>query len=218
MALKRNPNDFIYSAFDDYLAARLLLLNKHSLNGVILASLAIEKYLKAMLASLNIDFKNLHLDRLDEIKQLLADTEYKVIFNYVDPRFLELLSLGYRFRYYDNIKVRKTIGFATHQVLAELDCFISVFEQLIILDINGKIVETPYQRAVSNEDPQVFDNNYVLNKLDRQTFYEQETYCFGLDIDPEKTGTLLIQGEHIKPTYNGQLTLINIQFESEIIK
>jgi HEPN domain-containing protein len=215
MAIKRNPQDLIISAFDDYVAARFLLLNKYSLNGVILASMCVEKYLKAMLAVLNVEFKNLHLDRIDEIRSLFANTEYNVIFHYIDPRFLDLLSLGYKFRYYDNVKEKTTIGFATHQVLGELDHFISVLEQLTVMLVNGKKVPTPYQRAVSNSDIRVFDSNYIVNKIDRQTYYEQETYCFGLHIDPERSGPLSIKGDRIKPPYNGQLTQITLEYKDE---
>jgi hypothetical protein len=215
MSIKRNSTDLIISAFDDYIAARFLLLNKHSLNGVILASTCVEKYLKAMLVSLNIEFRNLHLDRISDIQQLFANTQYNVIFHYVDPRFLDLLSLGYRLRYYDNIKQKTTIGFATHQVLGELDNFICVLEQLTTMKLNGKSSPTPYQRAINNGDLAVLDQNYVIKKIDRQTYYEQETYMFGLHIDPDRSGPLSIKGERIKPPYNGQLTLINLEFKDE---
>ena len=42
--------EFLGAAFDDYLAARVLLLTRLPLQGAVLASTAIEKYLKAVLA------------------------------------------------------------------------------------------------------------------------------------------------------------------------
>ncbi len=159
--------DLITSAFDDYISGRFLLSNNYSINGVILSSLAIEKYLKAMLLILNGDFKKLHLDNIPKLIQAFDNTGYEVIFKYVDPRFLELLSLGYKFRYYDNIKDKQTIGFATNQVIAELDYFIAVLDQLVLLNIDGKPAVTQYRRAVNENDPRIYDNNFFLNKIDK---------------------------------------------------
>jgi HEPN domain-containing protein len=124
MADYKKALDFITSAFDDYISGRFLLINNYPLNGVILGSMAIEKYLKAFLIILGRDYKKIHLDNIERLKSSFIGTTHFELFNYIDPRFLDLLSLGYNFRYYDNIKTRQTIGFAVNQVLAELDTVI----------------------------------------------------------------------------------------------
>ncbi len=152
--------DFVNSAFDDYISGRFLLINNYSLNGVILGSMAIEKYLKAFLLILGREYKKIHFDNIEKLKAAFKDTTHSEIFNYIDPRFLDILSLAYKFRYYDNIDTRQTIAFALNQVLAELDSTIYMFEHLITdIKINGVDVGTQYKRAVAANDNRVFDKN-----------------------------------------------------------
>ncbi len=209
--------DFITSAFDDYTAGRFLLINNYHLNGVILSSMAIEKYLKAFLLRTGRNNHRVHLDNLDKLREAFDGTEYLELFNYIDPSFLQLLSLGYRFRYYDNIKETQTFGFATNHVLAALDTTINIFEYLISdIEINGEKFKTIYKRAVDAKDIKVYDKNYILNKWDKKQFCEEECQVFGLHIDPDKSGPISLIGHRVKmPLNDNKIRLVEMVYEEQ---
>ena len=219
MANHKGAIDFITSAFDDYISARFLLINNYSLNGVILSSMAIEKYLKAFLIILGRDYKRIHLDNILKLKAAFEGTTHCELFNYIDPRYLDLLSLAYNFRYYDNIKTKQTIGFAINQVIAELDCVISIFENMIgDIDSNGQLTQTVYKRAVHKGDKRVLHKNYLYkNAGNKKEYCEEETEWFGLHIDPDRSGPILIQGTKIKTPYDNTLTLFSIAYKDELV-
>jgi len=198
-------SDLTISAFDDYTSGRFLLINGYPLNGVILGSLALEKHLKAIwiIATQSAKIRPVHFDRLDELKALFAFAPYDVIFNFPDPRFLELLSLAYRFRYYDNIKEKKTIGICVNQVLAELDGFFHYLDAWITTD-------TTFKQAMLKKDPRIFENNYFLNGLDKKEFCERECLFYGLHLDPVNAYPLITEGKKVITPYNGRLTQIQI--------
>src|SRR5690606_25191579 len=102
----------IQLGFNDYIAARHLINNGYILQGVTLASTAVEKYLKVILVSKGKTKKDIgvHLDRIDKLKQQL-DECYADFTNKIDERFLEILGKAYKARYYDDIKAPITIGF-----------------------------------------------------------------------------------------------------------
>ena len=201
--------NYIQSAFEDYVSSRFLLINNYPLNGAILASLAIEKYLKAVLTILNIDItKNkFHFDRIDKIKPLFNNTPYGVIFNYPDPKFLEMLSLAYSFRYFDNIKKKETLNFSVNQFLAELDNFVGVFETLITISIDGKPNSSRYKRAIDDFDIRVYQYNFLLNGMTKKELCETESYFYGIQIDPVNSVPILIEGTKIVTPYNGKMTI-----------
>lgn len=213
MTSHKKALDLVTSAFDDYVSGRFLLINKYSINGVILSSMAIEKYLKAILLRLKGSFKGVHLNQIDKLKEAFANTKYDVIFKYVDPQLFEILSLGYEFRYYDNIEKTKTISFATHQLLAEIDLFVAVLDELFQVNVNNESSGTSYQRAVLNKDKKVFENNYLLNNIDKKVFCEQETYIFVLHINPEKSGPILIEAHNAVQPYTGRLTMYKVTYD-----
>lgn len=78
---KRNMtnNEFAYSllstGYDDYIASRRLLWNDYHMQGLTLASSAVEKYLKAILAVNGKTKKEMgvHLDRWDKLELLIKD-------------------------------------------------------------------------------------------------------------------------------------------------
>ena len=61
-------SNFIKTGFRDYVASRFLLNNDFFMQGVTLASSAVEKYFKAILVIHNLK-RNVHLDNLKEIKK-----------------------------------------------------------------------------------------------------------------------------------------------------
>jgi HEPN domain-containing protein len=219
MANHKGAIDFITSAFDDYISARFLLINNYPLNGVILSSMAIEKYLKAFLIILGRENKRLHFDNITKLKAAFDGSTHYEIFSYIDPRYLDLLSIAYNFRYYDNIRARQTMGFAINQVIAELDGVINMFENMVgDVNIDGTMTKTIYKRAVQDNDKRVLDKNYLYhNPVNKKAYCEEETEWFGLHVDPDRSGPILIQGSKIQTPYNGRLTLITVTYDDEVV-
>ena len=209
MTTHKKAIDLIISAFYDYTSSRCLLINNHPLNGVILASLALEKYLKAVLLLTTNDFKKIHFDKIDELKKQFGNTRYIELFN-SEPQFIHILSTAYRYRYFDNITQRTCISFVTNQLLAELDYFVNNLEKDFIFSIDGNIIGTPYQRAERSNDIDVYNSNYILNKINKKEFVERESSFFSLIIDPINGAieTILKKG---KFPYSGKMTVFFIE-------
>jgi len=109
--------DFLSAAYDDYLAARVLLNSGLLLQGAIFASTAIEKHLKALLAfSGNVSrghLKTAHINAAKAFDPRLA--------NELNEEFLRLLQRAYRTRYSDTLGVDFNLVIASREFLAELD-------------------------------------------------------------------------------------------------
>lgn len=85
----------------DYIASRVLINNGNILQGAMLASTAVEKYLKAVLAL--IGFRcSFHMDNVGQFKKMFQKSPYIMMFEVLDPAFIDLLSKAYRYRYLDD--------------------------------------------------------------------------------------------------------------------
>jgi hypothetical protein len=204
--------------FNDYIAARHLINSKYILQGVTLASTALEKYLKVILVSKGKTKKDIgvHLDKIDKLKKHL-DECYTDFTNKIDERFLQILGKAYKVRYYDDIKDPITIGFFTKQFLCELDYTIALFENVIYKDVKdekGNQILTLYKRNVQERNPDLVLNNYLFSGMTKKDFMEQVDEGFCIYINPHRwDGNILVEGRGIKNTYNGRITLINVNFE-----
>ncbi len=208
----------IQLGFNDYIAARHLINNKFILQGVTLASTAVEKYLKAILASKGIKGinKRVHLDKIDKLKTSLSEC-YTDFTNRIDERFLEILGKAYQTRYYDDLKSPVTIGFFVNQFLCELDYSISFFENVLyenIVDEKGNKVQTLYKRYVSEVNPVLILNNYLFAGISKKECMEQLDDGFCIYINPDRwNGNILTEGHGIKNLYDGRITLITVNFK-----
>jgi hypothetical protein len=194
--------------------------NKFILQGVTLASSAVEKYLKVILVSKGKAKKDIgvHLDKLDKLKKHLAEC-YADFTNKIDKRFLEILGKAYQIRYYDDIKEPLTIGFFVNQFLCELDYSIAFFENIVYYDIRddkGNQVATFYKKAVAERNPNLTQNNYLFSGMTKQEFMEQPDTGFCIYVNPNRwNGNILVEGHQVKNKYEGRITLININFSGK---
>ncbi len=117
---------------------------------------------------------------------------YGVIFEKVDPKFFDILSLAYRFRYYDNIEQPTTIGFFKNQFLGELDGAVELFERLFIV---AKIKDGKTEPALSPlkvdyqiaKNPDLRENNWVTtDEKDKKKFMENNCIGFAVYLRPDK--------------------------------
>jgi hypothetical protein len=95
------------------------------------------------------------------------------IFDGVDSRFLEALSKAFRLRYYDSIQGQEPLAFLSKQLLAELDSIVARLEEgLTTVTTAGAEWKTPYRAAVEARDAKVWNDNYLLQGLNKKAFME----------------------------------------------
>jgi len=208
---------FIILAYRDYIAARFLINNDLVLQGLTLASTAIEKYLKVLLIANGRTKKEVqvHLNRLPELKHQLAACYYDVT-KHMDERFLEILGQMYSIRYYDDIKVPVTIGFFKGQFLGELDSIVHYFETKVITglkDAKGDEIKTPYRRDADSKDEKLTLNNYLFNGLTKKQHMEKPDHGFAVAIRPDSLalGELRVSSAPISNSYDGRMAGIDIK-------
>jgi len=211
--------EFAYSllstGYDDYIASRVLLNKDYHMQGLTLASSAVEKYLKVILAIHGKTKKDMgvHLDRWEKLESMIKDC-YTDISKFLDERFLNLLGKAYQARYYDNLSAPIMISFFKNQFIGELDCTVSFVEKIVTLkDNSGKLLQTPYKRAVAAEEADLFENNHVLKEIPKKEFMEMPDQGYGYYIDVEQKYTALkVQGKDIINVYSGRIAEINVKF------
>lgn len=206
--------------YRDYIASRFLLNNDYILQGTLLASSAVEKYLKAGLALNGKRLNKYHLDRLGQFKSLYSQTPYHMMFDVLDPVFLEILGKAYKYRYYDEKKITKpdTIGFLVNQFLGTLDFTILKLDSLFIVtkerDGVATSQDTQLKRAAKSRLPDLWLNNYVLNNIDKTEFMNRKSKAFGLHITPLNFGEEIeIIGWDVIGLYEGKMWTLMADFK-----
>jgi HEPN domain-containing protein len=121
------------AAYNDYIAARVLLNKNYTLQGAILASTAIEKYFKTLIALHETKVPRTHMNEFERLEPHIGDIGYEILIQKIDRRLINILGDCYKFRYYDNIEQLTTIGFFENQFLGELDGTVELFERLFVL-------------------------------------------------------------------------------------
>ncbi|WP_316785961.1 hypothetical protein [Pedobacter frigiditerrae] len=202
--------------YRDYIASRFLLNNGYNMQGITLGSSAIEKYLKALLSTYDgVKIKTIHLDKLDETKAIFKAINHD-IFNYLDERFLTILSKAYQARYYDKLDAPIVIGFFPKQFIGELDFTARLIEDSItITDSTGKIQPSIYRRAVEDKNEDLLFNNYILQNVNKKIYMESATEAFGAYIDHKRADKeLVLSGINIEKAfdYDGKMWDIDIKF------
>lgn len=174
---------FLSTGYDDYLSARILINNGLILQGTILANTAIEKYLKAILTFMEGKLKYSHKTTflLEEIKSF--DTK---LYNQINQPFVALIEKAYQMRYIDSLPNGFRICLVRRNVLAELDFIISILAKKIKLQ-----KETKYEVDEKEKKPSLYENNFVLNNIDKKEFLIGLDDAFEFIVD-EKIGFLEI--------------------------
>ena len=206
--------------YRDYIASSFLLNNDYILQGTLLASSAVEKYLKAGLALNGKRLNKFHLDSLGQFKSLYSQTPYKMMFDVLDAVFLDILGKAYKYRYYDKKTITKpdTIGFLVNQFLGTLDFTIFKLDSLFIITKENNGVtssqDTQLKRAAKSGLPDLWLNNYVLNKIGKNEFMNRKSKAFGLFITPLNFGEELeIVGHDIIGLYEGKMWTVTADFK-----
>ena len=204
--------------YRDYIASRFLINNNYISQGTVLASSAVEKYLKAVLAINGIKCKY-HLDHIGQFKSLFSQTPYHTIFEVLDPVFLEVLSKAYKYRYYDENTVTKpdTVGFLVNQFLGSMDFTIFKLDSLLIItkethEGEASTQDSQLKRAAKIGLSDLWLNNYVLNKIDKKEFMDRKSQAFGLHISPLHFGEEFeISGTDVIGEYDGRIWTVTLK-------
>jgi len=195
---------FYNVGFKDYLGARVLLNSELILQGAILASTCIEKYFKAIISIFGQEvkghLKDAHINAIRNCDRKLYDS--------LNLSFLKLLIAVYKLRYLDDqIKPGFSIHICDKQLLAELDYSIHEISKRIVYRNEKGVIETPYHTSLTNKDPLLFKNNYILNGLSKTEFIEQENSVYVNYSDNDfnlleiyyKSLDIKNDGEYLKP-------------------
>ena len=209
---------FLRTAYNDYIAARVLLNKGYTLQGMMLASTAIEKYFKTAICIWTGEILKVHMDRFDLIKEEVVKMGYNIIFDKIDPQFFELLSKAYKVRYYDSITEPMTIGFFKNQFLGELDGAVELFERLLQLrnEASGEKVLSPLKMDFCSRNADLLENNWVTStEKDKKKFMESDCIGFAVHIEPQSLFSeirIFSQPGYVK--YDGSMALIHIKPET----
>ncbi|MCL5421600.1 MAG: hypothetical protein M1461_03900 [Nitrospirae bacterium] len=170
---------FIHLGFKDYIAARVLLNAGLCLQGTVLASTCVEKYFKSIIAF-----------RGNTCKGHLKEEHLRSIKNY-DPKlyaslnesFLLLLQKCYELRYLDALPLDFNLVIASRPILSELDFTIAEIHKRYEFIEGTKKIETAYDVAIRDNDPLLYLNHYMLQKIDKKDFIEQEDFVYEIRFD-----------------------------------
>lgn len=198
-------SSLIHLGYRDYIASRFLLNNELIIQGLTLASTSVEKYLKALIVfnSKEKEKINYHFDHLIKLQNLLEKNHYDVTKKF-DPVFLNILQEAYKIRYYDNLKKPIKIGFFLNQFIGELDNTIHFLETS---GANGLY----YQQAIKNNDPMLYQNNYILGKENKKKFMERPDTAFAIHIQIGSSSHIEhnVVGKNIINKYEGRLAIFS---------
>jgi hypothetical protein len=158
--------DFLNAAFKDYLAARVLLVSQLPCQAAVLASTAIEKYCKAILAFRgNQSRGHLKAAHLKSVRNWNPS-----LFDSFNQEFLQLLQKCYQLRYIDDLADGFNIVLASREFLAELDfTAISLQSKIYISDKDGSR-QSAYDHLVAIRDPRLLGDNHILSGQEKQVF------------------------------------------------
>ncbi|TDP60704.1 HEPN domain-containing protein [Flavobacterium dankookense] len=205
--------------YRDYIAARFLLNNHLIIQGLTLASTAVEKYLKALIV-FNLKKRekyHYHFDRFELLKDILSKVN-KDITGEFDPVFIEILENAFKIRYYDKIEKPIFMGFFINQFIGELDYTIDFIERFIANPQNVGNSLTAYSSAIKDNDLQLYENNFILNKENKKDYMEKTDIGFSIhiQIDSVVQTQKIVKGGSYRNKYDGKISKFT-EFEPNLL-
>jgi hypothetical protein len=176
-------------ADSDYLAARYLLLGRIVVQGCILANTAIEKYLKALYAHLELPIPRSHAVQALHC-EITASGQSTVALN---DAFLNVLQKAYDLRYPDELPDGFNIALNQMKLLAELDR--TVFAITNCFAFGEGTTDFVLTRAAKAGDQRYVARNVVLNPEQTLDFFASDSQSFEFRIHKP----LIINVEYLSP-------------------
>jgi hypothetical protein len=157
---------FLADAFHDYIAARVLLRTQLPKQGAILASTAIEKCFKAILAFRgNESWGHLKAAHWNAVRNF-----DKELFAELDLDFIKLNQRAYQLRYTESLPVGFNLIIASREFLAELDQSVGAIFRRFTIEVNGQVQQLPYEAALSARDARLLAENHIIAGQDKAAF------------------------------------------------
>src|SRR6267154_2553969 len=176
-------------ADSDYLAARYLLLGSMVIQGCILANTAIEKYLKALYAHLELPIPRSHAVQALYC-EVTASRKSTVALN---DAFLNVLQKAYGLRYPDELPEDFNIALNQMKLLAELDR--TVFAIADCFAFSEGTADFVLTRAAKARDQRYIARNVVLNPEQTSDLFANDSRSFEFRIHKP----LIINVEYLSP-------------------
>ena len=176
-------------ADSDYLAARCLLLESMVVQGCIIANTAVEKYLKALYAHLEIHIPHSHAV-LTLYRRVTASGKSTVELN---VGFLSALQKAYGLRYPDELPDGFNIALNQMKLLAELDRTVSAITKGFAFREGA--TDFVLERAAKAGDRRYGTRNVVLNPDQTSDFFAGNSQSFEFRIHKP----LVIKVEYLSP-------------------
>src|SRR5262249_53383373 len=138
------------------------------LQGAILASTAVEKYLKAILAFRGNTSEG-HLKRA----HLRAVSNFDPrLYSSLNESFLLLLSKCYKLRYPDTVRAGFNLCLSARSVLAELDDSVAKIQKRFVFGQGSRTIQTAYDAYLARKSPELYDDNHVLLGSPKSNYVE----------------------------------------------
>ncbi len=200
-------------ADEDYLAARLLLLNGYLKQGLIFSDTAVEKYLKTLFFS-----RDKKIPRLHDVSKLYEEVQ-KMNMDGITPvntGFISFLSKGYKMRYTDDLENGYNIYLDQIKMLVELDRTVYAIRKDFQLETaDGKKIVTRLDNCIEQNDPVLLSKNICFGKCDPLELFKEKTKWLALLIYGNHN-TIEGGGENEGTTDDGRFDIVGIKQEQQI--
>lgn len=169
--------DWLSWADNDYVAARRLLLDKLLVQGTSLTCTALEKYLKAVLAS-----KGKAIPRLHDPHRLYLETGPDPNLR-LDEDFLAMLSKAYELRYPDELQAGYNVVLSQALIMSALDESVSqITKGFSIRKGSGDELQRRLDILLQGKDPRLLASNTALGTLTKDELFAMPSAVFEMRI------------------------------------
>jgi HEPN domain-containing protein len=173
-------------ADNDYIAARLLLLNDELaqasalIQGSSLSNTAIEKYLKALFVHL--DLKIPKGFKGHNVSNLYKEIKNNGISLDINEDYLSMLFKSYRLRYPD-LNVGDNFLLCKTKLLVELDRTVYEIRRGFSFEIRGESIKTRIDELKEKNNPILLDKNCYFGNYNRSALFQETSPCYELRIE-----------------------------------
>jgi uncharacterized protein (UPF0332 family) len=199
--MSQRAANFLDLALEDYRAARLLLREGLLAQGLALASTAVEKELKAVLA-----LKHLYTKRhLDSGLVKLAQKHFPGIKSTaLDSDFMKYLTKGFDLRYATVDTGGYTIVINQRRTLMALDAAMLAIDSGFAVTQAGAAHPTPLNAAIGSRDPLIVSDNVAVGATSLEEFRKKPNKMFELRVSSQwqvLSATYVTEGLNVIGTF-----------------
>lgn len=92
----------------------------------------------------------------------------------LNEEFFEVLNKIYKARYTENLPANYNFTIVRNKFLSELDYSYSILNPLFKFRLSSikEFGKTKYENAVEKKDPRLFNNNYLLQHISKEDFFQ----------------------------------------------